>query len=104
MAQSPKTGVGTGDIEKQLQTIREDVAKLTKLVTQLGEEKLSQSTKSVREEVESLVSDARKTADETAEKVKQTANSIEDHINEKPIQSVIMALILGLFIGSISRR
>ena len=104
MAQSPKSGPASGDIEQQLKIIRDDVSKLAKLVTELGEEKLSEKTRTARAEVEGLLNRSRKLADDTTDKARKTVGTVEDYISEKPVQATIIALIVGMLIGSFSRR
>jgi ElaB/YqjD/DUF883 family membrane-anchored ribosome-binding protein len=82
MADSTKSGIGKEDIEGQIKTIREDVTGLMALVRGLSEEKLENVTRTAKA----------KTA------------TVEDYIVEKPVQSAIIALLVGIIIGFMSRR
>lgn len=104
MAQATKRNVTSADVEDQLATIREDVSKLTKLVVEMGKEKVDESTKAAREGADDILSRAKRSAENAARQAKEKTASIEEHIIERPIQSAIVALLIGIFIGSMSRR
>lgn len=104
MVQSSKTEPKIEDIEAQMKVIREDIAELSNLMKQAGEEKLSKLSASARVEAEKLVGESKKKIEEIEARVKQKTSSIEDYVSEKPVQSAFVALLIGLFIGSISRR
>jgi ElaB/YqjD/DUF883 family membrane-anchored ribosome-binding protein len=99
-----KSNVAAADIEEQIKTIRDDVANLSKLIMQLGEDKVSEAVKTARDEAEELLNRSRRMADEATDRAKKTAGSVEDYIAEKPIQSAMIALLVGFLIGSMSRR
>lgn len=102
MATKPETK--SGDIEDQIKVIRDDVSKLTKLIMELGEDKVSEAVKSARGEAEDLFNKSRRMAGEASDRARQTAGSVEDYIAEKPFQSAMIALLIGFLIGSMSRR
>jgi ElaB/YqjD/DUF883 family membrane-anchored ribosome-binding protein len=94
----------TGNIEEQIKTIREDISRLTQLFVQLGQDNLSGAGKAARDEADELLNRTRQAADEVAGRAKQAAGSMESYIVEKPFQSAIVALLVGIFIGFLSRR
>ena len=102
--ESSDSNVKAGDIEEQIKTIREDISRLTQLFVQLGQDNLSRAKEATREEADELLDRSRRVADEATARAKQTAGSVEGYINEKPVQSVIIALLAGIFIGFLSRR
>jgi ElaB/YqjD/DUF883 family membrane-anchored ribosome-binding protein len=104
MANAQKSGTGADDIENQLKTIREDMAKLTKMVGQFGKESVSDQAKGAMDEIREMLETSKRYAGEKRDQAKKTAESVEEYINEKPVQSTIIALIVGLLIGSLSRR
>jgi len=104
MAQSSKAEPNAEDIEAQMKVIREDIAALTNLMKQAGEQKLSKLGSSTRAEAEKLVRDSKEKLEEIEASVKKKALSVEDYVNEKPLQTAFFALLIGLFIGSMSRR
>jgi ElaB/YqjD/DUF883 family membrane-anchored ribosome-binding protein len=60
--------------------------------------------KAARDEADELLNRTRQAADEVAGRAKQAAGSMESYIVEKPFQSAIVALLVGIFIGFLSRR
>lgn len=104
MVQVRKPNATADDIEAQIRTIREDVTKLTGLIMQLGEEKVAGARGKARSEAEEMLGRARKSADEAAGQAREKIASIEHYIVEKPVQSAFIALLAGIFIGSMSRR
>ena len=99
-----KSETGTGDIEEQIKVIRDDVSKLTKILMELGEDKVSEAMKTARGEAEDLFNRSRRMAGEASDRARQTAGTVEDYIAEKPFQSALIALLVGFLIGSTSRR
>lgn len=104
MSESSGPNVKADDIEEQIKTIREDISRLTKLFVQLGQDSVSNVKETAREEADELLNRSRRVADDASARAKQTADSLEGYIGEKPVQSVIMALLAGIFIGFLSRR
>ncbi len=99
-----KSETGTGDIEEQIKVIRDDVSKLTKILMELGEDKVSEAMKTARGEAEDLFNRSRRMAGQASDRARQTAGTVEDYIAEKPFQSALIALLVGFLIGSTSRR
>jgi hypothetical protein len=56
------------------------------------------------EEAEGLIDGARRRTSEARARVEGLAGSIEAHIEEKPMQSAMIALVAGIFIGLLTRR
>lgn len=102
MATKPETEAG--DIDEQIKVIRDDVSKLTKLLMELGEDKVSEAIKTARGEAEDLYDRSRRMAGQASDRARQTAGTVEDYIAEKPFQSALIALLIGFLIGSMSRR
>jgi ElaB/YqjD/DUF883 family membrane-anchored ribosome-binding protein len=104
MANVHKSGTGSEDIENQLKTIRADMAKLTKMVGEFGKESVSEQAKGAMDEIREMLESSKRYAGEKRDQAKKTAETVEEYINEKPVQSTIIALIVGLLIGTLSRR
>lgn len=104
MAQTKGQSPAPGDIEQQIKTIRDDITTLTGLLKDLAESKVEETRKAASKEAEDLLGRSRAAADEAATKAKQAAGSIEDYISEKPVQATLIALLVGLLLGSMSRR
>lgn len=104
MAQTKSQTPTSGDIEDQIKTIRDDIGTLTGLLKQVMEDKAGDAKASAKQEAEDLLKRSQEAADEATRKVRQAAGSVEDYIAERPVQSTLIALLIGLFIGSMSRR
>ena len=104
MAQSGKGDTSASDIEAQITTIRQDISKLTEMMKDLGREKVSEARSTAQAEAAELLGRTRKAADDAADKARAKVASIEDYIVEKPVQSTIMALLIGMVLGAMSRR
>lgn len=104
MAQSSKSKPSISDIEQQIKTIRDDISRLAELLIELGDSKLSETGEAVRGEVDEILSHTRKIADDAQERTKEAAGSVEDYVERKPFQSAMIALLVGFFFGSMSRR
>ena len=104
MADSVKSGAGKEDIEDQIKTIRKDVTELTNLLRSIGVEKLDDVSKAARAKTDEWVQKSKESVHQAGRTVKAKAVTVEDYIIEKPLQAAIIAFLIGLFIGSISRR
>ncbi len=104
MATAPKSAPTTTDVEEQIKTIRNDISTLTDLLKDLTGSKAEDVRKTVKDEADDLLKRSKETAEEATARAKQAAGSVEDYIAEKPVQSALIALLVGIFIGSLSRR
>jgi len=104
MATAPKSAPTTTDVEEQIKTIRNDISTLTDLLKDLTGSKTEDVRKTVKDEADDLLKRSKETAEEATARAKQAAVSVEDYIAEKPVQSALIALLVGIFIGSLSRR
>ncbi len=104
MAEARKTAPSATDVEDQIKTIRDDIATLTTLLQGLAGAKAGEARKAVKDEADDLLKRSRETADEARARARQAAGSVEEYVSEKPLQSALIALLVGIFIGSLSRR
>lgn len=104
MPQTSKGQTTASDVEEQIKTIRDDITKLTRMMVDLGEGRAADAAKMAQSEAEEIIGHAKRVAGETADKARQKAASAEDFVVQKPIQSAFIALLVGIFIGSMSRR
>jgi ElaB/YqjD/DUF883 family membrane-anchored ribosome-binding protein len=104
MATTAKTAAKPEDIEAQVAQIRDDIATLTRLLGELAGTKVDEAKGFAMHEAEAVIGTARKKAHEARERVQGAAGSIEAYIEEKPMQSAMIALVAGLLIGLLSRR
>lgn len=104
MATAAKTTPKPEDIEAQVAQVREDIAKLTQLLGQLAGAKADEAKGLALDEAEALIGRARTKAADAKHRVEDTAGSIEHYIEEKPMQSAMIALLAGVVIGLMTRR
>ena len=104
MATTGKTAPGPEDIEAQVAQIRDDVATLTRLLGELAGAKVDEAKGLALDEAEAVIGRARRTAEAARDRAQGAAHSIESYIEEKPVQSAMIALVAGLFIGLLTRR
>jgi len=104
MATAPKSAPTATDVEEQIKTIRNDISTLTELLKDLAGSKAEDVRKTARNEADDLLKRSKETAEEATARAKQAAGSVEDYISEKPVQSALIALLIGIFIGSFSRK
>ena len=95
---------GAEDLERQFQTIRNDIGTLGELLRAIGEAKAGETRDAALAEASALLERSRAMLDEGRLKARQTTASIEDHIREKPVQSALVALGIGFLVGIITRR
>jgi ElaB/YqjD/DUF883 family membrane-anchored ribosome-binding protein len=98
-AKSPASAV-----EEQIKAIREEISKLSKLFLERGEKNFSETARAAREEADELLSRTRNTAERLSGRAKKTVGSVEGYIADRPVQSTLIALLVGIFIGFVSRR
>ena len=92
------------DIRKQFLLIREDFTELARLIKTVGESKSNEAREAALAEANELLERARGKVDDGMTKARKAAASVEDYIHEKPVQSTLIALGIGLFVGLMSRR
>jgi ElaB/YqjD/DUF883 family membrane-anchored ribosome-binding protein len=95
---------GREDLERQFQTIRDDITTLSRLLREIGEAKAGEKRDTALAEAEALLDRSRAILDEGRIRAREATASIEDHIREKPIQSALVALGIGFLVGIITRR
>ena len=108
-------GTTTADIEKQLYTIRDDVAELTKQVGDLIEGKKSEAltrmksrARGAKAQAEDMVSDVtdkgREAVDAFREVTDTVGDTIEDSLARRPYATLAIVAGLGFLFGAAWRR
>ncbi len=85
------------DINKQIETLRADIALLTKTVK-------TQATQTAKAKASKVTETATVKAAETKAKYDELASTAEKSIKENPLSAVAIAAVAGMFIGLLSRR
>lgn len=103
MTEMPR-GRSADDIERQLHVLRDDMTTLARLMKEIGESKADETKEAALAEATKLLDRSREAIDEGRFQARQTAASVEEHIREKPVQSALVALAVGFFVGLMTRR
>ena len=104
MATPQKTTASTADVDAQLKEIRSDISKLTELLGGLAGDKIDATKSAARDEAEHLLKRAREMTDSAQGQAQDVTESVETYIKEKPFQSTLIALAVGLILGAMTRR
>ncbi|GJM15098.1 MAG: hypothetical protein DHS20C13_04250 [Thermodesulfobacteriota bacterium] len=96
------------DVSKDFEVLKADVAKLrsdlssttTKLI-ELGKDESGAAKEKAQLEAAKLLDELEGAIEESKNKGSRALESVEDRITEKPLLSLLIAFILGLFLGKI---
>lgn len=92
------------DLERQFEIIRDDITTLTHLLRDIGESKAGETRDAALAEAAELLERSRAAIDDGRLKARQATASVEDYIREKPVQSTLIGLGVGLLVGLVTRR
>jgi ElaB/YqjD/DUF883 family membrane-anchored ribosome-binding protein len=95
---------GAQDVEDQMRVIRDDIATLARLMTEIGEGKAGETRDKALAEASALLERSRAAVDEGRARARETAATVEDYIHDKPVQSTLIALGVGFLVGLMTRR
>jgi ElaB/YqjD/DUF883 family membrane-anchored ribosome-binding protein len=115
MASKRKTTTAIGEIQNDLYSVREDVAKLADHVTELLGDKsddvindVKQRVSRLRESIDAAISEAgaggRSAVREATDGLKDIGDTLEDSMRERPFTMLAIALGLGVVLGTTLRR
>ena len=112
-----KTTNGTtpGDIEKQLETIRDDISELTQqvadLISQAKDDAMAQvkgQARRAKQTADSVLSDATATGREAVDAFRDVADTfgdaVEDSLKRRPYATLAIAAGIGFLFGAAWRR
>jgi ElaB/YqjD/DUF883 family membrane-anchored ribosome-binding protein len=89
---------------KDVDTLKEDISKLKDDLASIAEtllEKGKAETEDAKDRLGERLGEASQSA---REKSKETVASLEDQIREKPLMSLLIAFVIGLFLGKLFDR
>jgi hypothetical protein len=104
METSTKAGKSGADVETHIAAISNDIAKLSDLLTQLLSDKVAETSGAAQDNIAEIARKGREAADHVKSAVQESTTSLEQAIVKQPFIAVLLALIIGLFAGSIMRR
>jgi ElaB/YqjD/DUF883 family membrane-anchored ribosome-binding protein len=99
------------DMQKDLDAVKEDLAKLradlaelTQTLIATGKNEVISARTRVRAEARNLGRELRETLNETGERGLRTVESVEQLVTDKPAISLLAAFGLGLLVGKLLER
>lgn len=97
------------DMQEELQTIKDDVAKLRSdiadlvgLLKDLGAEKVGEAKTTVEEELRAQREKLRRALGSAKERGKRTADDIEETITQHPLSSLLAAFGVGFILAKLT--
>jgi len=95
-------------VSKDFEVLKADVAKLrsdlsstTQKLIDVGKDQSGEAKERARIEAAKLLNELEGAVEESKQKGRRALESVEDKITEKPLLSLLIAFILGLFLGKI---
>jgi ElaB/YqjD/DUF883 family membrane-anchored ribosome-binding protein len=104
MATANQERATTNDVEAQVKQIKEDLSTLTRLLVQVAGHETEHTKDLALAQAADMIDRSKATAVAARQRVEGAAHSLEHYIEEKPVQSAMIALVAGMFIGWLSRR
>lgn len=100
---SPET-MGRTDLDAEVRQLREDVAKLSEQIAELGRHSYGTARRAAGEGVEQLRAKGEAAVEGLRENVREAEDQLVAHVHEKPITSLAVAAAVGYFFALLSRR
>jgi ElaB/YqjD/DUF883 family membrane-anchored ribosome-binding protein len=104
MESKAKTREVGAEVEAQLASMRNDIAGLADLVSQLMTKMTAETSDLAKEGLEEAARVGREAASRAKSTAQHATASLEQVIEDKPFASVLIALVIGFLAGSILRR
>ncbi len=104
MAATQNSKATTEDVEAQIEQIQKDISTLTRLITEVAGAKAENTKDIALDQAADLIARTKKNAESVKHRAEGAAHSLEHYIEEKPVQSAMIALLAGLVVGWWSRR
>jgi ElaB/YqjD/DUF883 family membrane-anchored ribosome-binding protein len=98
------TTADVGDIEAQLEQIREDIALLAKLVTEVSSVKAEGYKQRAKKATNEAAEASFNMIDSARDEVLSMERDLENKIRDKPLQSVAIAAGIGFLTAFLARR
>jgi ElaB/YqjD/DUF883 family membrane-anchored ribosome-binding protein len=92
------------DLERQVEVLQGDIATLARLMKEIGESAAGETRDKALAEAADLLDRSRKAVEQGRRRAREKAATIEDYIHDKPVQSTLIALGVGLLVGLMTRR
>jgi len=114
-SKSSADGTTPADIEKQLETLRDDISQLTKqladLIGQTKDDAMAQvkgQARRAKAQADSMLSDAKESGREAVDAFRDVADTfgdaVEDSLKRRPYATLAMVAGIGFLVGTAWRR
>jgi ElaB/YqjD/DUF883 family membrane-anchored ribosome-binding protein len=94
----------TEELEDHLEVLQDDIATLARLMKEIGEGAAGETRDKALAEAAHLLERSRAAVDQGRRQVREKAATVEDYIHDRPVQSTLIALGVGLLVGLMTRR
>lgn len=95
-------------VKQDLQTLREDLSKLTQAVTESQKNNISSLRDEIRRESRDAFDQVKRKGDEALNRAKETGdkavNDVEHRIEERPFLSILIMFLAGVLVGKLFDR
>ena len=99
-----QSGVQMNDVQKQFKEVTDEVAALADMLKDIAASKGEDVRAAAGERLEEIARRAHLLADKAKAKTQSEFASLEQKITEKPVQSALIAFVIGLLLGILTRR
>ena len=94
----------TDDVKAQIKTISDDVAALSALVREIAASSASDAAETLKGKADDMAGQAREMKDKASRRAREEIGALEQQIVDKPLQSALIAFVIGAVIGALTRR
>lgn len=92
------------DIEAQIAALKENVSVLTAMLKDLAEATASDLGGKTAETAEGIAQRTRDMSKQASDRVQSEVAALERQMSEHPIQTTVIAFLIGLVFGALTRR
>ncbi len=99
-----RSTVQMNDVQKQFKEVTDEVAALADMLREIAAGKGEDVRAAAGERLEEIARRAQSLAEKAKSRTQSEFAAIEQKINEKPVQSALIAFVIGLLLGILTRR
>jgi ElaB/YqjD/DUF883 family membrane-anchored ribosome-binding protein len=104
MEMETRSSVQMNDVQKQFKEVTDEVAALADMLREIAASKGEDVRAAAGERLEEVARRAQSLAEKARSKTQSELSSLEQKITEKPVQSALIAFVIGLLLGILTRR
>jgi ElaB/YqjD/DUF883 family membrane-anchored ribosome-binding protein len=99
-----QSNVQMNDVQRQFKEVTDEVAALADMLKDIAASKGEEARAAAGERLEELARRAQVLAEKAKSRTQSELSSLEQKITEKPVQSALIAFVIGLLLGILTRR